>query len=51
MQLLKPKEGAPPFENPRGLQVGKEPITMKAGMLIQVSDNPEEIGESSESSL
>mmetsp|Transcript_6778 Transcript_6778/g.8073 ORF Transcript_6778/g.8073 Transcript_6778/m.8073 type:complete len:96 (-) Transcript_6778:981-1268(-) len=44
MQLLKPKEGAPEFENPRDLLVGKEPITMKAGMLIQISDNPEEVG-------
>jgi hypothetical protein len=45
MQLVKPKEdAAPPFENPRGLQIGKEPIVIKAGMLIQVSDSPEEIG-------
>ena len=48
MQLAKPKGEAaaalPPFENPRGLPVGKEPVTMKAGMVIQVSDNPEEIG-------
>lgn len=48
MQLAKPKGEAaaslPPYENTRGVQVGKEPITIKAGMLIQVSDNPEEIG-------
>ena len=48
MQLSKPKGEAavnlPLFENPRNIQVGKEPVTIKAGMLIQVSDNPEEIG-------
>jgi len=49
MQLVKPKEGTPEFENTRGLQVGKEPITMKAGILIQVSDNPEEVGVSEQS--
>ena len=26
------------------MQPGKEPVTIKAGILIQVSDNPEEIG-------
>jgi hypothetical protein len=48
MQLLKPKGDAanalPPFENPRGIQLAKEPVTLRAGMLISVSDNPEEIG-------
>jgi hypothetical protein len=44
MNLAKPKEGLPAFENPRGLRIGQEPITMKAGMLIVVSDNPEEVG-------
>lgn len=44
MQLAKPKEGLPEFENPRGLQQLKEPVLMKAGMVISVSDNPEETG-------
>ena len=38
MQLVKPKGDAaaslPRFENPRNIQLGKEPITIKAGMLI-----------------
>ena len=48
MQLNKPKGDAaaalPAFENPRNLQLGKEPVTIKAGILISVGDNPEEIG-------
>lgn len=48
MQLNKPKGEAAaslqPFENPRNIQLGKEPVTIKAGMLILVSDSPEEIG-------
>ena len=35
MQLAKPKgEALPPYENLRGVQIGKEPVTIKAGMLI-----------------
>ena len=38
MQLNKPKGDAavalPPFENERNIQIGKEPVTIKAGMLI-----------------
>lgn len=48
MQLSRPKGEAanalPPFENPRGIQLGKEPITIKAGLLMSISDNPEEVG-------
>ena len=46
MQLVKPKnpDDFPAFENPREIQLGQEPITFKAGMLISVSDNPEEVG-------
>lgn len=48
MQLNKPKGEAavalPPFENPRNIQLGKEPVSIKAGILISVGDNPEEIG-------
>jgi len=50
MQLIKPKEGCPPFENTRQLLIGKEPVTVKAGMVIQVSDNPEEVGLSEQTS-
>lgn len=48
MQLARPKGDAanalPPFENPRGIQLGKEPVTIKAGLLMSISDNPEEVG-------
>ena len=48
MELARPKgeaaDALPPFENPRGVQVGQEPVTFRSGILIQVSDNPEEVG-------
>ena len=49
MQLAKPTKdpdlaALPPFENPRQIQLGKEPITLKSAMLLQVTDSPEEVG-------
>ena len=49
MQLAKPTKdpdlaALPAFENPRQIQLGKEPITLKSAMLLQVTDSPEEVG-------
>ena len=39
MELRKPTGEAandlPAFENPRNLQLGKEPVTIKSGMIIE----------------
>ena len=37
MQLAKPKVNIPAFLNERSLNLGMEPVTIKAGMLMQVS--------------
>ena len=42
MELSKPKS-ASKYENPRAMQLGKEPVTIKAGILIQISPNTTEI--------
>ena len=48
LELARPKGEAalslPPFENVRNLQIGLEPVIIKSAILIQVSDNPEEVG-------
>ena len=46
MAMKKPAEGIPEFENPRQLNPGQEPLTIKAGIILElskVSDGQENI--------
>jgi hypothetical protein len=38
MQVSKPKEGAPEFENFRKLKIDQEPVTIKAGIIAQIGE-------------
>ena len=37
MAIKKPAEGIPDFENPRNLNPGQEPLTVKAGIILELS--------------